>query len=497
MATSSMRLSQLFAGLLQLPASCDLEILDLVSDSREAGPGALFVALPGLRQDGRQFEADALARGAVALLRGGEQDRAFVEGDAVVLEVQDVRGILPQLATRFFDDPCRDLQLIGVTGTNGKSSVTHFIAQLLTAAGQPCGLIGTLGYGLPGQMRAASHTTPDTLRLFRELADMREQGAKAVAMEVSSHALDQNRIAGLKFAGAVFTNLTHDHLDYHGDMESYGRAKQQLFQWPGLGFAVLNLDDSFGRRLAKEWSLGGELLGYGLRDSASLLATDVIYHDKGLEAKVRYQGQVGILRCNLLGDFNLSNVLAAVGTLLTLGHPLEVILKCAENLRPVSGRMQPVRASAGPLVIVDYAHTPDALDQALRACLRHQPGQLWCVFGCGGDRDRSKRPLMARAAARYSCHLVVTDDNPRTESPQQIVKDILAGVPAEAQPKVLHDREQAIAWAIEQADDKDIVLIAGKGHETYQEVQGERRPFDDVKVAQHYLNLRAAQGVTA
>jgi len=495
MAISSMRLSQLFAGLLQLPASCDLEIQNLVSDSREAGPGALFVALPGLSQDGRQFEADALARGAVAVLRTGDSARALTENGAVVLEVPDVRVVLPQLAIRFFDDPCRDLSLIGVTGTNGKSSVTHFIAQLLTAVGQPCGLIGTLGYGLPGQMRTASHTTPDTLRLFRELAEMRKQGAKAVAMEVSSHALDQNRVAGLQFTGAVFTNLTHDHLDYHGDMASYGQAKQQLFQRSELSFAVLNLDDAFGRRLAAEWALEGEMLGYGLGDSASLQATDVTYHAQGIEAKIHYQERTANLRCNLLGDFNLSNILAAIGTLLTLGHPLEVILKCAENLRPVSGRMQPVRASAGPLVIVDYAHTPDALEQALRACQQHQPGRLWCVFGCGGDRDRAKRPLMARAAARYSAQLIVTDDNPRTESPQQIVEDILAGMPADAQFQVLHDREQAIGRAITRADDQDIVLIAGKGHETYQDAQGERRPFDDVVVAERYLQQRAAQKV--
>lgn len=497
MANSSMTLRQLFAGLLQLPASCDLEIRNIVSDSREAGPGALFVALPGLRQDGRQFEADALARGAVAILRTGDSRPVLTENGAVVLEVPDVRLLLPQLAIRFFDDPCRDLSLIGVTGTNGKSSVTHFIAQLLTALGQPCGLIGTLGYGLAGQMRTASHTTPDTLRLFRELAQMRAQGAKAVAMEVSSHALDQNRVAGLQFSGAVFTNLTHDHLDYHGDMESYGRAKQQLFERPELGFAVVNLDDGFGRCLADEWTRQGPMLGYGLHEAASLRATEVVYHAQGIEAKIHYQGQVGTLRCSLLGDFNLSNVLAALGALLTLGHPLEVVLKCAENLRPVSGRMQPVSASAGPLVIVDYAHTPDALEQALLACQRHQPGQLWCVFGCGGDRDRFKRPLMAGTAARYSAQVIVTDDNPRTESPQQIVEDILAGMPVGARFQVLHDREQAIAEAIAQADDRDIVLIAGKGHETYQEVQGERRPFDDVVVAQRYLQQRAAQQVTS
>src|SRR5690606_38431922 len=334
------------------------------------------------------------------------------------------------------------------------------------------------------------------LRLHAELASMEADGARAVAMEVSSHALDQQRIAGLRFQGAVFTNLSRDHLDYHGDMAAYAAAKQRLFERSELGFAVINRDDAFGRELLDKLAPDVAHLSFAVSDSdADLKVARVRYDRQGIEADIQYGNQQGTLRCGLMGDFNLSNVLAAAGVLLSLGHPLEVVLNCAENLQPVLGRMQKLPRTTGPMVIVDYAHTPDALDQALRACALHQPGRIWCVFGCGGDRDRGKRPLMAATVAGHGARLVITDDNPRTESPQQIVQDILAGVPAGIEAQVLHDREAAIAWAIEQAGANDIVLIAGKGHEPYQEIHGVRKAFSDLAVAGGILEQHGAKGV--
>lgn len=465
-----------------------LAVADLATDSRLVTPGTLFLALPGLRQDGRQFVADALARGAVAVLRNGEPGRVVLENGTPILEVADTRALVPQLAARFYGDASARLPLIGVTGTNGKSSVTHFVAQMLSDLGTPCGVVGTLGLGFPGALRESSHTTPDTLALYRELAALERQGARAVAMEVSSHALDQDRIAGLRFQGAVFTNLSRDHLDYHGDMAAYGRAKQRLFERDGLKFAVINLDDDWGLRIATGLQPGLDLVSFALHNGAAdLRVSGVEFGADGIRAQVHYRGQQGDLACGLMGGFNLSNLLAACGVLLGLGYPLEVVLARAHNLRPVPGRMQRLAVSGGPRVIVDYAHTPDALDQVLQACAMHRPRRIWCLFGCGGDRDRGKRPLMAAVVARHGAFPVVTDDNPRSEDPRGIVQEILSGLPSGTQHHVCHDREQAIVWALGQAESEDIVLIAGKGHETYQDIQGIRRPFSDVEVATRIL----------
>src|SRR5690606_29007029 len=338
---------------------------------------------------------------ARAVVREGVQQVRAPDG-VVQVEVTDLRAATGQMAQRFFGDTSARIPLIGVTGTNGKSSTTHYIAQMLAQLGQPCGLIGTLGYGVLPQLREASHTTPDCLRLHRELADMEANGARVVAMEVSSHALDQQRVAGLRFQGAVFTNLSRDHLDYHGDMASYAAAKQRLFGRGELNFAVINRDDAHGRQMLDKLASDVACISFAVSDSqADLRVGRVRYDHQGIEAEIHYGNRQGTLRCGLMGDFNLSNVLAATGVLLSLGHPLEVVLNCAENLQPVLGRMQKLPRTTGPVVIVDYAHTPDALDQALRATALHQPGRIWCVFGCGGDRDRGKRPLMAAIGARH------------------------------------------------------------------------------------------------
>ena len=491
-------LSQLLQDLVDVPPALDVQVSHLTADSRDVVPGSVFIALSGLSRDGGQFVVEAIARGARAVVRDGVQHQVEIADGIVQVALKDLRAAIGQMAQRFFGDTSARVPLIGVTGTNGKSSTTHYIAQMLAQIGQPCGLIGTLGYGLPPHLRDASHTTPDCLRLHAELASMEADGARAVAMEVSSHALDQQRVAGLRFQGAVFTNLSRDHLDYHGDMAAYAAAKQRLFERSELGFAVINRDDAFGRELLDKLAPDVAHLSFAVSDSdADLKVARVRYDRQGIEADIQYGDQQATLRCGLMGDFNLSNVLAAAGVLLSLGHPLEVVLNCAENLQPVLGRMQKLPRTTGPVVIVDYAHTPDALDQALRATALHQPGRIWCVFGCGGDRDRGKRPLMAAIGARHGAQLVITNDNPRTESPEQIVQDILAGVPSGTAVKVLHDRENAIAWAIGQADAADIVLIAGKGHEPYQDIQGVRIPFSDVAVASQYLEQRQVQEVKA
>lgn len=513
MKPAPVQLSRLLQDLVDVPPALDIEITHLTSDSRDVVPGSLFIAMPvnampvnampaiampNLSRDGGQFIVEAVARGARAVVREGVEHRVQAQGGVVQVELTDLRAATGRLAQRFFGDISARVPLIGVTGTNGKSSTTHYIAQMLAELGQPCGLIGTLGYGVLPHLREASHTTPDCLRLHRELAEMEASGARAVAMEVSSHALDQQRIAGLRFQGAVFTNLSRDHLDYHGDMAGYAAAKQRLFERGELSFAVINRDDAYGLQLLNTLAPDVARISFAVSDSeADLRVARVRYDHQGIEAEIHYGDQRGRLRCGLMGDFNLSNLLAAAGVLLSLGHPLEVVLNCAENLQPVLGRMQKLPRAAGPVVIVDYAHTPDALDQALRATALHQPGRIWCVFGCGGDRDRGKRPLMAAIVARHGAHLVVTNDNPRTESPEQIVQDILAGAPSDAAVTVEPDRECAIAWAIEQADAADIVLIAGKGHESYQDMQGVRTPFSDVAVASRYLDLRQVPEVRA
>jgi UDP-N-acetylmuramoyl-L-alanyl-D-glutamate--2,6-diaminopimelate ligase len=352
-------------------------------------------------------------------------------------------------------------------------------------------VIGTLGAGFAGRLQPTTHTTPDAMRLQDLLAGMRGEGAVAVAMEVSSHSLSQGRVDAVRFSTAVFTNLTHDHLDFHGNLEDYGAAKARLFLYPGLRCAVINIDDAFGARLASDARIGAQRLTISLQDpAADLFAGEARFLPGGMRAVVRTPWGDGELSLPLLGRFNLANALAVLGVLGAEGIPLPEALAALALVTPVPGRMERVPSADGPVVIVDYAHTPDALEQTLRALRAHCAGRLWCVFGCGGDRDRSKRPLMGRIAREHADQVVVTSDNPRCEDPHAIIEQICAGIP-DAGAVLEVDRHAAILRAIAAADRPDCVLIAGKGHEDYQEVRGQRTPFSDVAVAREALAARA------
>ena len=479
----TMPLSKLFTN-----ASRDPLIRELTLDSRTVRSGDLFLAVPGALLDGRTHIADALAKGAAAV--------AYEERGATVLPITDVplipvKGLIAQLsdiAGRFYGEPSRQLNLIGVTGTNGKTSVTQLVAQALDMLGQRCGLIGTLGTGFTGELQSGRLTTPDPIAVQATLNDLKKAGAKAVAMEVSSHALDQGRVTALAFDIAVMTNLSRDHLDYHGSMEAYEAAKAKLFDWPDLRCRVVNLDDDFGRRLADEHAKP-RLISYSLNDpKATLFCKQARFNDDGVRAVIVTSQGERELRSRLLGRFNLSNMLAAVATLMALDYTLDEILKVTSKLQGPVGRMQRLGGGEKPLVVVDYAHTPDALEKVLEALRPHAQGKLLCLFGCGGDRDRGKRPLMAEVAEQLSDRVLVTDDNPRSENPQRIFDEIRPGFTDVEAVSFVAGRGNAIAQLIAEAAVDDIVVLAGKGHEDYQEINGERHAFSDLVEAEKALS---------
>ncbi len=490
----------LLRGTVELPPGVDAVIAGLSLDSRRVGPGELFLACRGRRTAGHRYIDQAVARGAAAVayeVAAGEEGRLQGPlGGPPLVAVPELSRRAGPLAARFHGEPARALRLVGVTGTNGKTSCAWFLAQALDAAGHRCGVVGTLGSGLPRRLRPGTHTTPDPVSLQAALAGLRAAGATAAALEVSSHALDQGRVEGLPFVGAVFTNLSRDHLDYHGDVEAYGAAKARLFAAPGLRWAVINADDPFGLRLLEALPTGVQALPYGLgrQVGEGLRGRLLASGPEGIRLAVEGPWGRGELRSPLLGAFNAANLLAALGALLLEGVPLEPALARLARLRPAPGRMEAHGGGRLPLAVVDYAHTPDALAQALGALRPLAAGRLWCVFGCGGERDRGKRPLMGEAAARLADRLVLTDDNPRGEDPARIVAEIRAGIPSGASVTVIHDRWAAIAHALRRAAPGDVVLVAGKGHEREQEVAGARRPFSDRHVVEALLRERALQG---
>lgn len=469
----------------------DALIRELTLDSRALRPGDLFLAVPGTRSDGRAYIADAIAREAAAVAYEAEGAPPLAEAAATVLvPVKGLQAQLSAIAGRFYGDPSRSLELVGVTGTNGKTSVSQLVAQALDLLGTRCGLIGTLGIGFYDDLQCGRHTTPDPLAVQAELARLKQAGARAVAMEVSSHGLDQGRVEALDFDVAVFTNLSRDHLDYHGDMAAYGEAKARLFAWPGLCCRVINLDDPFGRELAAR-EAPSRLIGYSLDDpAATLYCAEAEFGEDGVRARlVTAQGD-GLLVSPLLGRFNLSNLLAVVGALMGLGHPLDEILRVLPQLQGPAGRMQRLGGGTQPLVVVDYAHTPDALEKVLDALRPHARGRLLCLFGCGGERDRGKRPLMAAVAESRADAVWVTDDNPRGEPAEQILADIRAGFANPAAVTFMPGRAAAIQALIAAAAPEDVVLLAGKGHEDYQEIAGVRQPFSDIEQAARALAAR-------
>ncbi|TWC32088.1 UDP-N-acetylmuramoylalanyl-D-glutamate--2,6-diaminopimelate ligase [Pseudomonas sp. SJZ079] len=458
-------------------------IRELTLDSRKVRPGDLFLAVPGGQQDGRLHIADAIARGAAAVAYEAEGAPSIVSGNAELVAIKGLAGQLSAIAGRFYGEPSRGLHLVGITGTNGKTSVSQLLAQALDLLGQRCGIVGTLGNGFYNALALGRHTTPDPIGVQATLADLKKAGARAVAMEVSSHGLHQGRVAALAFDVAVFTNLSRDHLDYHGSMEAYAEAKFMLFRRPGLRCRVLNIDDAAGRKLAED-QLESRLISYSLEDSSAYLhCREAQFDDQGVRARLVTPRGEGSLRSSLLGRFNLSNLLAVVGALLGMDYPLDEILKVLPRLQGPVGRMQRLGGIKQPLVVVDYAHTPDALEQILQALRPHVRGRLLCLFGCGGDRDRGKRPLMAAVVERLADGVLVTDDNPRSEAPEQIFSDIRAGFSAPDHVCFMHGRGQAIAQLIAEAGVDDVLVLAGKGHEDYQEINGERQPFSDLDEA--------------
>ena len=469
-----------------------LTVSDLTLDSRKVTQGALFVALSGTRVHGLGFVEQAVANGCAAVLAepGGDWDReriASLQLPVPVIVIDDLKFKIGAVASRFCGEPSAKLKVIGYTGTNGKSSCVWLTAGVL----ENCVMIGTMGNGRPGRLQKATHTTPDAISLQKLLAAYSKEGMSSIAMEVSSHALDQGRIDGVDVDIAVFTNLTRDHLDYHGSMEAYGAAKKRLFTLPGIDRFVINIDDPFGRDLARELCAQGNCLTFGVENaSAKLLATNIRLHNRGLSLDFVWRDQEAHLDSRLVGRFNVENLLAVTAALLSAGLPLKQIVRRLAQVPPVPGRMEQFGEAREPQILVDYAHTPDALRNALEAAREHCKGRLICVFGCGGDRDRGKRPLMGEIATRLADRVILTDDNPRSENGDDIIAGIRAGMRDE--PLVERDREAAIRLAIGAAGENDLVLIAGKGHEDYQ-IQGDQvRHFSDRETVEAVLGeLRA------
>ena len=482
-------LAALLDGYAPIPCALDRAVTAVCDDSRAVVPGALFFARRGLRVDAGRFAADAIASGAGAVVvEGGAPAR--LDGDAVVVGAADAAGAIGYAASRFYGDPSGCLSVAAVTGTNGKTSVTHFTA---LGCGERCALMGTLGAGRPGMLEAAALTTPGVIEIHRRLAQMRDAGFNMLVMEASSHALDQRRTEAIRIDTAVFTNLSRDHLDYHPNMDAYAHAKASVFKTPGLAHAVINVDDPFGLDLIGSMPAGVEPVALTLDDArlpvdaALVVRGRVTGAGQGVSLEVASPWGRGVLATRLIGRFNAHNLLAAITVACLHGHRLDTVLDRLDGAEPVAGRMQQVGGGSRPLVVIDYSHTPDALRNALAALRPICEGTLWCVFGCGGDRDRGKRPEMAEAAQAGADRIIVTDDNPRGEDGDAIVAGILAGFSGPGAVRVERDRERAIHHAVAHSRATDVVLIAGKGHEICQERGGARLPFSDLAVARSAL----------
>ncbi|RCS29795.1 UDP-N-acetylmuramoyl-L-alanyl-D-glutamate--2,6-diaminopimelate ligase [Rhodanobacter denitrificans] len=492
---STGHLDQLLLGIADaqvaaVPGAGRIVVSGLALDSRRVRRGDAFFALRGTRGHGITFAPGAVQRGAQVVLAEAPVVDDAAALDVPVLWIEGLHGQVGEIAARFYERPSESLRMVGVTGTNGKTSCVQLLAQALTLLGHRTASIGTLGAGVHGRLREGERTTPDAVTVQELLAEFRDAGVSHVAMEVSSHALEQGRVAAVDFEVAAFTNLTRDHLDYHGSMEAYGAAKAKLFAWPGLRSAAINVDDAFGRELAGQLPAGVQRLRFSMAGDgeAEVAASAIATSAEGLSFMLRTPWGTRAVRSQLIGRFNVANLLAVVACLGALGEPFARIVEAVAQLQPVNGRMSGLGGLHGqPLVVVDYAHTPDALEQALAAVRAHCAGKLICVFGCGGERDAGKRPLMGAIAARLADVAIVTDDNPRGEDGDAIVAQIVAGMQAARAMAVERDRATAIADALQLARAGDAVLIAGKGHETYQEGADGKHPFDDLAVARAVL----------
>ncbi|MDR2015053.1 MAG: UDP-N-acetylmuramoyl-L-alanyl-D-glutamate--2,6-diaminopimelate ligase [Azoarcus sp.] len=490
-----MRASEVLA----LLAEAGVQPRGMTVDSRRVREGDVFIAWRGVEDDGRRYIEDALSHGAAAVLHESNDGFCFPKTGQPVFAVEGLHAVAGSLADEFYGRPSEKLWLAGVTGTNGKTTVSQWIGCALEAFGVHCGLIGTLGSGFPGALAAGSNTTPDAVELHRLFADFVASGARAAAMEVSSIGIDQGRVNGARFDVAAFTNLTRDHIDYHGSMQAYAESKARFFDLPGVSAAVINIDDDFGMEQAGRLAAHGmRVIGASLADRAGtpmgmqkLVGANLRASPTGLCFDVVWEGHRVALDVCLAGTFNASNLLVVIGVLLQHGEALDDIAQVVKTLTPPPGRMQLVGGNGEPMVIVDYAHTPDALTRVLetaRETARSREGRLICVFGCGGGRDPGKRPLMGEVATKLADRVIVTSDNPRNEEPQKIIDDILKGAGTAVEAET--DRAKAIRAAVAMADPRDVILVAGKGHEPYQEICGERRPFSDCDQAAQALAAR-------
>lgn len=470
----------------------DLMVSGLAVDSRLVNPGDLFLAARGVAGHGLEYAADAVERGAVAIAWEPTPNLEELGNMKLpLIRVPTLNEKLGEIASQFYGNPTAQLHVIGVTGTNGKTSVAHFLAQAISSGSEPCGLIGTLGLGIYGRTRRSTNTTPGALDNQKVFAEIAGAGAHYGVLEVSSHALHQSRTKGVKFATAVFTNLSHDHLDYHGSMDKYSAAKKILFDRPELQHRIINVDDEVGRAWVAEYKGRPGLFTYSVAEgnphSAGVWAEGMISGPMGIRFKLHTPWGSAQLEARVLGSFNVQNLLAAASVLGANGWAVDEIASRLCEVSPVPGRMEAFRVAGRAGVVVDYAHTPDALEQALITLRSHVSGKLICVFGCGGDRDIDKRPVMGAVAEKYADLAIITDDNPRYEQPAKIAQDIQYGLKAADRVPVIHDRAEAIRSALEFAEAKDCVLVAGKGHEEYQLIGGERFRFSDRQQVQRLL----------
>jgi len=492
--TTQPTLAALLSGLADAPA-CPL--LGIASDSRTLAEGFLFLACAGSGSHGLDYLDDAINAGIAALAFDSTTATSAPRDVGVpVIPVADLRGKLGEIANRFYGRPSEQISVIGVTGTNGKTTVAWLIAQCQHLLGQRCGYAGTLGFGIDELEGVGGMTTPDVVELHRRLASFRDHDASSAAIEISSHALAQNRIDGVRFDTALFTNLSRDHLDYHGNMRAYGEAKASLFLHCNPRHRIINLDSEFGTQLASRCDPNVLTVSTHFDRVANgrpyVFVRSVVAKETGSEISVRSSWGDGHLSLPLPGDFNVANAVIVLALLLNQGVEMQEASDVLSQVDAPPGRMQRVPASsAGPSVYVDYAHTPGALEAAIGALRPHCRGRLWCVFGCGGDRDRGKRPLMAKLVQRRADEVVITNDNPRSEEPANIIADIVSGLSNEDRATVIEDRAAAIAWTISNADSADVILIAGKGHENYQLIGDERRDFSDFGAASANLAARA------
>ncbi len=473
---------------------------ELRVDSRAVRPGDGFIAWPGAATDGRKHVPEALAKGAAACLVEKEGAGAYGFQGGAVATYSQLKAATGPIAAAYYESPSQRLDVLAVTGTNGKTSTAWWLAHALSnlnyEEASPCGLIGTLGIGQPPEVEFNGLTTPDPVLLQRHFRRFADTGFRACAIEASSIGMAERRLDGTHIRVAVFTNFSQDHLDYHGTMQAYWEAKSELFRWPALRAAVINIDDPKGTWLASSLNESIDVWTCSCQREARLRAHNPSYDAHGLYFTVAEGDETHDLHTQLIGDFNISNLLGVMGAMRALGVPLREVVQSCGSLLPVPGRMERLGGEGQPLVVVDYAHTPDALDkalQALRPLATQRGGQLWCVFGCGGERDPIKRPLMAAVAEKNADRVVLTSDNPRGERPEAIISQILLGLSDDRCAQVHVDRAQAIADTLAQAAAADVVLIAGKGHESYQDVAGARRPFSDQAEARKALEAFKAQ----